>query len=190
MAHYKSVIRYGITLALGLGLLSGCVTEPMPMPSPPPPTVPPLPDTRVYVYPAAGQTGAQMDRDKYECHVWAVRQTNFDPSEPQAAPHQRVQVVPVEPAGTGTLTGAATGAVVGALASGPRDAGGGAVIGAIAGALFGTAMDSARAQQAANVQQQINASEEAGRNDSLEQRALNYRRAISACLQGRSYTVK
>jgi hypothetical protein len=187
MPYYTSVVRCG--LALALGLLAGCATEPLPSPEPPPPTVPPLPDTRVYAYPAAGQSPAQMDRDKYECHVWAVRQTNFDPSEPQVAPHQRVQVVPVEPPGTGTLTGAATGAVVGALASGPRDAGGGAVIGAIAGALFGTAMDSARAQQAANVQQQLDARDSA-RTDSLEERALNYRRAVSACLQGRSYTVK
>lgn len=190
MAHYKSVIPFGVALAVGLALLSGCVTEPLAMPSPPPPTVPPLPDTRVYVYPAAGQTAAQIDRDKYECHVWAVRQTNFDPSEPQVAPHQRVEVVPVEPPGTGTVSGAATGAIVGALASGPRDAGGGAVIGAIAGALFGTAMDRSREQQAANMQQQINANNDAGRSDSLEQRAMNYRRAVSACLQGRSYTVK
>ena len=76
--------------ALMLVLLAGCVTEPMPMPLPPPATVAPLPDTRVYVYPANGQTPAQLERDRYECHLWAVKESGFDPSVAQAAPHQQV----------------------------------------------------------------------------------------------------
>ena len=39
----------------------------------------------IYVYPAKGQSQAQQDRDRYECHSWAVKQTGFDPSRPQAA---------------------------------------------------------------------------------------------------------
>src|SRR6516164_8225587 len=33
----------------------------------------------IYVYPARGQSQAQQQRDRYECHSWAVRQTGFDP---------------------------------------------------------------------------------------------------------------
>jgi hypothetical protein len=175
--------------AFGLVLLAGCVTEPMAMPSPPPPTVAPLPDTRVYVYPASGQSAEQLDRDRYECHQWSVQQSGFDPSVTQAAPHQRIEVVPMPPPGAGTVAGAATGAIIGAAVSRPRDAGGGALLGAVAGAILGAASDSARAQQAADTQRRINAGN--GQRDySLDQHAGNYRRALSACLQGRGYTVK
>lgn len=34
----------------------------------------------VYVYPREGQSPEQQDRDRYECHRWAVDQTGFDPS--------------------------------------------------------------------------------------------------------------
>jgi len=34
----------------------------------------------LYVYPARGQSDAQAGRDRYECHLWAVDQTQFDPS--------------------------------------------------------------------------------------------------------------
>jgi hypothetical protein len=44
--------------------------------------VAPRPDTRVYVYPTAGQSEAQLDRDRYECHLWAVLQSGFDPTQP------------------------------------------------------------------------------------------------------------
>ena len=39
----------------------------------------------IYVYPAKGQSQEQQDRDRYECHSWAVKQTGFDPSRPQTA---------------------------------------------------------------------------------------------------------
>lgn len=34
----------------------------------------------LYVYPAGGQTEAQMADDRYDCHVWAVDATDFDPT--------------------------------------------------------------------------------------------------------------
>jgi len=141
------------------------------------------------VYPTGGQNPAQLDRDRYECHVWAVKQSGFDPSQLHLAPHQRVQVVAMPPAGTGTLAGAATGAIIGAAVSRPRDAGGGAAIGAVAGALLGAASDAARQQQAQQVQRRYDArdAEIAGR---LERQSNDYRRAITACLEGRGYTVK
>jgi hypothetical protein len=33
-----------------------------------------------YVYPKKGQSVEQQDKDRYECHRWAVSQTGFDPS--------------------------------------------------------------------------------------------------------------
>ena len=34
----------------------------------------------LFIYPSAGQTVQEMDQDKYECYLWAVDQTGFDPS--------------------------------------------------------------------------------------------------------------
>ena len=34
------------------------------------------------IYPAKGQSQTQQDKDRYECHTWAVKQTGFDPSNP------------------------------------------------------------------------------------------------------------
>ncbi|HLF12557.1 MAG TPA: hypothetical protein VJA26_15250 [Gammaproteobacteria bacterium] len=35
---------------------------------------------KMYVYPAAGQTEAQTAEDRYQCHVWAADQSDFDPT--------------------------------------------------------------------------------------------------------------
>ena len=36
--------------------------------------------SNVYLYPRNGQTDAQTQQDRYECHSWAVSQTGFDPT--------------------------------------------------------------------------------------------------------------
>ena len=48
---------------------------------PPPPAAPAPRMAELIVYPAHGQSAEQTDRDRYECHTWAVRQTGFDPSQ-------------------------------------------------------------------------------------------------------------
>jgi hypothetical protein len=35
---------------------------------------------KLYVYPSAGQSEKQMADDRYDCHVWAVDQTGYDPT--------------------------------------------------------------------------------------------------------------
>jgi len=35
---------------------------------------------RLFIYPRKGQSQAQQDNDRYECHKWAVDQTNYDPT--------------------------------------------------------------------------------------------------------------
>lgn len=37
---------------------------------------------QLYIYPKNGQTQAQQDQDRYECHSWATNQTGFDPTQP------------------------------------------------------------------------------------------------------------
>jgi len=145
--------------------------------------------SEIFVYASHGQSDKQLDRDRYECHNWAVAQSHYNPSDPHLAPHQQVQVVAAPPAGRDTVAGAMTGAVIGAAVGAPHESGGGAIIGAIAGGMMGAASDSARHQEAQRINAQGSAEEQAERAR-LEKQASDYRRAISACLEGRGYTVK
>ena len=38
-------------------------------------------DQHIYVYPTRGQTASETSKDRYECYLWAVKQTGYDPSE-------------------------------------------------------------------------------------------------------------
>jgi hypothetical protein len=143
----------------------------------------------VYFYPTAGQSPAQQDRDRYECYLWAVKQSGFNPSQPQLSPHQRVEVVPMPAPGHDAAVGAVTGAVIGAAVSRPHDALGGAVVGAAAGAIIGAASDTARQQQAERIQQRYE-QRDAQSAARIEEQAQNYRRAMTACLAGRGYSVR
>jgi hypothetical protein len=162
-----------------VGLLAGCVT-------PPPRTyaVPAPPPQRVFVYPAHGQSPEQTERDRYECHTWAVQQTGVDPSRADASAYERVIVQPSSPPGSNAVGGAIAGAIIGSIIGGPRNAGAGLVLGGATGAIVGSAADANAQQQARQTQQQFNESAAEGRA-----RADSYRRAIGACLQGRGYTV-
>jgi hypothetical protein len=171
-------LRIGLPLA-AIGLLAACVT-------PPPRTyaVPAPAPQRVFVYPARGQSPEQTDRDRYECHVWAVQQTGVDPSRSDANAYERVIVQPANPPGSGTAAGAIGGAILGAIIAGPRNAGAGLVLGGATGAIVGSASDANAQAQAQQSQQQYNQSAAASRA-----RADTYRRAIGACLEGRGYTI-
>lgn len=41
--------------------------------------------TNLMIYAAKGQSSEQQSKDRYECHVWSVQQSGFDPSAPQQA---------------------------------------------------------------------------------------------------------
>lgn len=175
-----------VVLVMGL---TGCETTPQPRPRPAPPPPPayagPPPNTTVYAYPQNGQSADQQSRDRYECSLWAVQQTGFDPSAPNVPPQYRV-VASGPPPGTGTAIGAIAGAVIGAAISPGWDRGAGMVFGGLTGAMIGTASDASRAQQnamAMNAQERQQAA-------AMEQKASDYRRALSACLSGRGYSVK
>jgi hypothetical protein len=148
----KYVLRGALAAALALGL-AACVTAPPPrtvaVAAPPP--------QKVFVYPNNGQSPEQTDRDRYECHVWAVQQTGVDPSRADANPYERVVVQPATPPGANTAAGAIGGAILGALIAGPRAAGAGLVIGGATGAIVGSSVDANNAQQARMTQAQLNA---------------------------------
>jgi len=144
---------------------------------------------QVYFYPQTGQTTEQQSRDHFECYNWAIKQTGFDPSQSSIPPERRVRVVPMPPPGHDTITMAIAGAVLGALIGGPRHAAEGALIGAAGGAMAGAASDTARQQSAQELEDAYDRSDRAG-NAEYERKAFDFRRAMSACLEGRGYSVR
>ncbi len=142
--------------------------------------------SQVYFYPQKGQTVDQQSRDHYECYNWAIKQTGFDPSFSTLPPEQRVKVVPLPPPGHDTAVYAIAGAVLGAILGGHRHAAGGALIGAAGGAVAGAASDAAR-QEEARRQEEAYARQNSAQ---FEQKELDFRRAMGACLEGRGYSVK
>lgn len=131
----------------------------------------------LYIYPNKGQSPEQQSRDRYDCHTWAVQQTGVDPTKAQAG------APPPPPPKGGVFKGAARGAAVGAVGGAiAGDAGTGAAVGAATGGLIGGMKQRGQAQQ----QQQAQA------NQATQQQGAfaAYNRALSACLSGRSYTVK
>jgi Glycine-zipper domain len=130
------------------------------------------------IYPGKGQSPDQQNKDKGECHVWAVQQSGFDPAQAQAP----TSTPPPSQGGErarGAARGAAAGAAVGAIAG---DAGKGAAAGAAAGTVAGGSRkrQAAREQEAQNQQQQA----------AYAQSQAGYQRALGACLEGRGYTVR
>jgi len=144
------------------------------------------------VYPAKGQSDAQLSKDRSECYTWATNQTGYDPVK--ALQHQQArasQPTYVAPAPTGqvargTVIGAGGGAAIGAIAG---DAGKGAAIGAVTGLLVGAV----RRRQAEDTQQQAQAqlsAQQSHENVVARQKLSDYTRTWSACMEGRGYTVR
>ncbi|HUN54740.1 MAG TPA: hypothetical protein VMU29_06245 [Smithella sp.] len=185
----KSGMRFLIFFTI-VTLVTSCYPAPyreVPGPSAKPSANPPV--TQVYFYPNNGQTTEQQSRDHYECYNWAVQQTGFDPSQSSIPPQERVKVVPMPPPGHDTVVLAVAGAVLGALIAGPRHAGAGALIGAGSGAIAGAASDASREQYARQMEEAY-ANGDQALDAQYEAKARDFRRAMSACLEGRGYTVK
>lgn len=175
--------------ALMVAGLAGCVTAPPPRMVERIPAEAP-PDTELTAYPMSGQSRREVAQDRYECHLWAVQRSGFDPSRTRlTAPPPVPHVEPNPPVGYDTAAGALTGAVIGAAVANPHNTGTGAAIGAAVGAAAGAASDSARAAQAQRIQDAYAA--RAARSDYGNwQQADAYRRAMGACLSGRGYSVR
>ncbi len=154
---------------------------------------------RLFVYPAKGQTQTRLEQDRYDCHVWARQQSGFDPTSlamtrpPQSTAPTVVPVAPNPSAGAaakGTLAGAVVGGVIGAH---NHDTAAGAVLGAVVGSLAGGTIETEgrqKVEREAREEAQRVAALGSGEQLAHDRRREDYRRAISACLEGRGYTVR
>ena len=123
-----------------------------------------------------GQSLEQTRRDRYECHNWAVEQTGDAPT-----------AVPVDPEPSGgdrelrrervdrAIVGAAIGGVIGSIFNNGRrrHSNDRVLAGAAAGAAIGAATASGQRHDPA----------------SGEEAPSDYLRALTACLEGRGYSV-
>lgn len=89
------------------------------------------PPKRLELYPAQGQTPEQLDRDRFECQLWAQKQTGYDPG---ASLRNGALLGLVMVGGVGSAMGAAIGATQAAAGTG---AAAGAVSGLVVGAPVG-----------------------------------------------------
>lgn len=134
----------------------------------------------VYVFPSNDQDAQTQETDENACFKWAKEQTGYDPLNPPEVEAAHVDKSPDGAAIKGAAVGAAGGAAIGAITG---DAGEGAAIGAIVGGIRGR-----RAKKRAdNQQEQSNSNAASEYSNSL----LNdYKKAFSACMEGKGYTVK
>ena len=155
--------------------------------APPPAAKPTLAELGLFIYPAKGQAPDQQKADEGACYQWAETQTGLtttggsvDTKAAADAAKKQTADATQGAAVVGAAKGAVVGVAIGAIAG---DSGQGAAIGAIAGAIGGR-----RAKKAAEAQ-----AAQAGAQQATQanQQALNtFRKAASACLEGRGYTVK
>jgi hypothetical protein len=135
----------------------------------------------LFVYPQKSQDAALQGKDEGECYDSAKQQSGIDPAN-LAASTQPAQA-PKTPSGggaKGAAGGAAAGAAVGAITG---DAGEGAAIGATAGAVHGRRQQKKAKKQA---QQQAQTQQASAQQQNLD----SFKRAMSACLDARGYSVK
>ena len=187
--EYRAVLL-GFVLVAGLAL--GACASPAPR-RPAAAVVVPSPravDTRVFAYATRGQSAETQSRDRFECHEWAVSQAGVDPGASGSTMARSVPTVPAASPAANTaavVNGAVAGAVIGAVVARPRDTGRGAIVGAVVGGLLGEVNHQARVERQQRIGER-SAERHASRED--EREAGNYRRALSACLEGRGYSVR
>jgi hypothetical protein len=134
----------------------------------------------LYVFPSNNQSREQQDSDEMACYRWAKEQSGVDPMNPPEVQAAQVDRSADGSAIVGAAGGAAAGAAIGAIAG---DAGQGAAIGAVVGGLRGRRAKVAGDQR----QQQANNAAAAAASQDLMN---SFRKAFSACMEGKGYTVK
>ena len=134
----------------------------------------------LHAFPAKDQTPQQRQTDETACYSWAKQDSGFDPiAAGSNAVASGYSAPPAASGIRGAAAGAAGGAAIGAIAG---NAGKGAAIGVTAGGIRGR-MVQRRAQ--AEAQQQALAKSQAQKTG-LE----NFKRAFSACMEAKGYSVK
>jgi hypothetical protein len=148
----------------------------------------------VYAFPKDGQSSEQQSKDESACYDWATSNTGVDPfaAQKQAQQSQQQTEQQVAQAQGATKGAGAAGAVGGAAA--------GALIGEIAGndvgnsAGWGAAVGLVAARRRAHAASE-QAQEQAVTTGAQTQQATaeqidNFKKAFSACLEGKNYMVK
>ena len=178
-------------LVSSLALVAGATFAQAPAATPavPASAAPPSPAQALgmIVFPAQNQTKEQQLGDEQACYGWAIENTGIDPAKVKANPDSAAKAAGarMDSAATGAAVGgaargAAGGAVIGAITG---DAGEGAAVGAVVGAVGGRrakkqAVRQAEAAGAAQAQQQA------------QQLIDTHKKAMSACLEGKGYTIR
>ena len=166
-------MRIGVTICIGIFLGLGLTTQAKAQ------------DTLasgfgLYVFPADNQSKEQQDADEMACYRWAKDQSGVDPMNPPDVQAAQVDRSADGSAVVGAAGGAAAGAAIGAIAG---DAGQGAAIGAVVGGIRGR-----RAKRVGDErQQQANNAAAAAASEELMN---NFKKAFSACMEAKGYTVK
>ena len=137
----------------------------------------------LFVYPSGGQAMAQQADDEAECFEWGENATGVDPRNPMAGVRVDAPQTGGEgnAAAAGAVRGAARAGLIGNLAD--EDASDWAAAGALIGSIRGAARRDAQNQQS---RQRANSEAQAQAEQNME----TFKRAFTACMEGRSYTVK
>ena len=129
-----------------------------------------------------GQSLEQTRRDRYECHNWAVEQTGEAPAAVGTAPEssadgkRELRRERIDRALVGAVIGGAVGSILGN--NHWHHSGDHAITGAAAGAAAGAAIGAATAGSGRRAERETQAEEPS-----------DYLRALTACLEGRGYSV-
>ncbi|MCE2611584.1 glycine zipper domain-containing protein [Flavobacteriaceae bacterium D16] len=134
----------------------------------------------LYVFPSNDQDKDKQDADEFACYKWAKEESGVDPINPPKVQAEQVDRSADGTAVVGAAGGAAAGAAIGAIAG---DTGKGAAIGAVMGGLRGRR---AKVAGDARRQQQNNQAAAATEKALMD----NFKKAFSACMEGKGYTVK
>ncbi len=143
----------------------------------------------LYIYPARQQSADLLERDRYECYVWGSGESGFDPAAEDTRPEARVVRVAVDrnPNQGATIAGTIIGAIAGAAID--HKHGAGIAVGAGVGTIVGASIEN-QGQRKVEAEARQTADEIAASSADNTTRMANYRRAFSACLEGRGYVVR
>jgi hypothetical protein len=136
----------------------------------------------VFVFPAKEQKPEQQSLDEQACYSWAVQQSGVDPLNMTPTKAQPVDKSPDGSVLAGAAVGAMGGAIVGSMAHGHHHHGGAAAAGAMVGAMAGAAHKSKKDAQKEQQAQQAAVATDKAKIDT-------FKKAYTACLQGKGYSV-
>ena len=153
-----------------------------------PTTAPPpkltLAQIGLFVYPARGQSAGQQKKDEDACYGWAETNTGLTlvagEVDAAAAGKASAEGVGQGKVARGAATGTAAGLAIGAITG---NAGRGVAVGAVAGSLRGVRgrTNARKAAGQSGAQQAVQANQQA-----VDQ----FKKAASACLEARGYSVR